>query len=74
MIKKLLLIICAALMLIGCGSEKSSDVAQDVYATIEDDAGRKVILNKKPARVVVTSAGFLEPLHKVGVEMTRFKE
>ena len=69
MIKKVLLIICAALIICGCGSEKVSDVPQEVFATIEDDAGRKVILEKKPARVVVTSASFLEPLHAVGVEI-----
>ncbi len=74
MIKKLLLIIfslllCPISLLTGCGGEKGSDAPQEVFATIEDDAGRKVILNKKPARVVVTSASFLEPLHAVGVEI-----
>ncbi len=69
MFKKILLLICAAMMICGCGGEKVSEAPQEVFATIEDDAGRKVILTKKPARVVVTSASFLEPLHAVGVEI-----
>ena len=73
MLKKFLMIICVAILICGCGEEKISQpvevTQQKIFATIEDDAGRKVILTKKPARVVVTSAGFLEPLHKVGVEI-----
>ena len=73
MIKKLLATICAAAMLMtGCVSEKASppvEVSQEVFATIEDDAGRKIILDKKPERIVVTSAGFLEPLKAVGGEI-----
>ena len=62
----------AGLLMTGCGSEKISapvEVKQEVFATIDDDAGRKIILDKKPARVVVTSASFLEPLHAVGGEI-----
>ena len=71
MIKKFLAAICAASLLItGCGGEKNSapvEVKQaKTFATIEDDLGRKVILQQKPTRIVVTSAGFLEPLHAVG--------
>ncbi|MBQ4495524.1 MAG: ABC transporter substrate-binding protein [Selenomonadaceae bacterium] len=73
MIKKCLsAILIAGLLMTGCGSEKTSapvEVKQEVFATIDDDAGRKVILDKKPARVVVTSASFLEPLHAVGGEI-----
>lgn len=61
--------IAAALLMSGCGSEEnltSVQVSQEVFATLEDDAGRKVVLDKKPARIVVTSAGFLEPLHALG--------
>lgn len=36
------------------------------FATIVDDLGREVTLPKKPERIVVTSASFLEPLHAVG--------
>ncbi len=73
MIKKVfhytLLITLCTLLFSGCGVEKVSDAPQEVFATIEDDAGRKVSLSKKPARVVVTSASFLEPLKAVGGEI-----
>ena len=77
MIKKVfhyaLRITLCALLLTGCGSEKVSEpveVKQEkVFATIEDDVGRKITLEKKPARLVVTSASFLEPLHAVGGEI-----
>ncbi|MBQ6757636.1 MAG: ABC transporter substrate-binding protein, partial [Selenomonadaceae bacterium] len=65
-------ILIAGLLMTGCSSEKTSapvEVKQEVFATIDDDAGRKIILEKKPARVVVTSASFLEPLHAVGGEI-----
>ena len=65
-------ILIAGLLMTGCGEEKVSapvEVKQEVFATIDDDAGRKIILDKKPARVVVTSASFLEPLHAVGGEI-----
>lgn len=71
MTKKILsAILIAGLLLSGCGTEKNSPPAEmeqaQVFATIDDDAGRKVILQQKPTRIVVTSAGFLEPLHAVG--------
>ena len=60
----------------GCGDEKQNDVApapaevrQEFFATITDDAGRTVTLANKPERIVVTSAGFLEPMHEVGCEV-----
>lgn len=73
MLKKFFAALCAAgLLMSGCGVEKSSEpveVSQEVFATITDDAGRKIVLDKKPARIVVTSASFLEPLHAVGAEI-----
>lgn len=71
MTKKLLAAICAAgLLMTGCGAEKNIppvEVEQaQTFATITDDAGRTVPLQQKPTRIVVTSAGFLEPLHAVG--------
>ena len=71
MIKKFFLIICAASLLIsGCGGEKISEPVkveqQKIFAEITDDAGRKIILQSKPTRIVVTSASFLEPLNAVG--------
>ena len=66
-------ILIAGIFLSGCGSEKVSEpveVSQEkIFATIEDDAGRKISLNTKPERIVVTSASFLEPLHAVGGEI-----
>lgn len=63
-------ILVAGLLLTGCGAEKNSsptEVSQaQVFATITDDIGRSVSLAKKPERIVVTSAGFLEPLYAVG--------
>ena len=51
----------------GCGTQGAKEqVASSAFATIEDDLGREVVLEKKPERIVVTSASFLEPLHKVG--------
>ena len=57
------------LLLSGCGSTAGGDSSGsggDVFARFEDDAGRTVTLSKKPERIVVTSASFLEPLHAVG--------
>ncbi len=56
----------------GCGAEKNPqpvEVSQKVFAAIEDDAGRNIVLEKKPSRIVVTSAGFLEPLHALGASI-----
>lgn len=53
----------------GCGTQGAKEQAASsasAFATIEDDLGREVVLGKKPERIVVTSASFLEPLHKVG--------
>ena len=54
---------------VGCGggtpAEKKPGNAA-AFATIKDDLGREVSLAKKPERIVVTSASFLEPLHAVG--------
>ena len=66
-------ILIAGLLLSGCGAEKNSEpveVSQEkIFAAVEDDLGRKISLAKKPERIVVTSAGFLEPLHAVGAEI-----
>ena len=66
-------ILVAGLLLTGCGAEKNSPPAEvsqaQVFATITDDIGRSVSLAKKPERIVVTSAGFLEPLHAVGASV-----
>lgn len=66
-------ILIAGIFFGGCGGEKVSAPAevhqQKIFAEITDDAGRKISLVTKPERIVVTSAGFLEPLHAVGAEV-----
>lgn len=46
--------------------EHGTKAAENYFAVITDDMGREVRLTKKPERIVVTSASFLEPLHAVG--------
>lgn len=55
-----------ALLLTGCGSEQKKAAEQSAFVTVTDDLGRQVELKAKPARIVVTSASFLEPLEAVG--------
>jgi iron complex transport system substrate-binding protein len=51
----------------GCGSQQTaSNTSAQMFAKVQDDLGREVTLEKKPERIVVTSASFLEPLHEVG--------
>lgn len=50
----------------GTHREHGTDSAENHFAVIVDDLGREVRLAKKPERIVVTSASFLEPLHAVG--------
>ncbi len=74
-ILKSLVSICLLSLLLmafaGCGSQQqnaqsSSSAGQENFATIHDALSRDVVLPKKPERIVVTSASFLEPLHEVG--------
>ena len=63
------LIGCMLLIFAGCGGASqgaSSASSSATFATIDDAMGRSVVLEKKPERIVVTSASFLEPLHEVG--------
>lgn len=65
----LLILVCiiSVLALAGCGSSAKESAAGDgSFATFTDAAGREVKLAKKPERIAVTSASFLEPLHEVG--------
>ena len=72
--KRLLLgVLIGSLLLVfaGCGgapqgASSSSTSSSASFATITDAMGRTVVLDKKPERIVVTSASFLEPLHEVG--------
>ena len=70
---KRFVVLCLALLTLlvaaGCGSQASAPQASSgdkVFAVIHDAMGREVTLTKKPERIVVTSASFLEPLHEVG--------
>ena len=55
-----------ALLLTGCGGEQQKAADSSTFVTVTDDLGRQVELKAKPARIVVTSASFLEPLEAVG--------
>lgn len=70
---KRFVVLCLALLTLlmaaGCGSQASAPQASSgdkAFAVIHDAMGREVTLTKKPERIVVTSASFLEPLHEVG--------
>lgn len=58
--------VISVMLITGCGSHKDTAASNNVYAKITDDMGRTVSLQKKPERIVVLSASFLEPLHAVG--------
>ena len=62
-------LLCLLLLLVmaGCGSQQAANnTSAQMFAKVQDDLGRDVNLEKKPERIVVTSASFLEPLHEVG--------
>ena len=67
MLKKIFLLMLLAMVLVGCSEPPPPpDVDPDKpFAILTDQAGRQVIFKVKPERVVVTSAGFLEPLHQL---------
>lgn len=55
------------LLLTACGAPAAENTnAGSAYTTITDDNGRTVTFEKKPERIVVTSASFLDPLYAVG--------
>ncbi len=70
--KRLGCLLCGISMLLssGCGSTADSGkvpaAGEESFCVVEDSGGRSVALKKKPERIVVTSASFLEPLHAVG--------
>ena len=56
-----------ALLLTACGAPAAENTnAGSAYAIVTDDNGRTVTFDKKPERIVVTSASFLDPLYAVG--------
>ena len=62
----LVAVMVLALLLTGCGGEQQKAADPSTFVTVTDDLGRQVELKAKPARIVVTSASFLEPLEAVG--------
>ena len=64
----LTLLMLTLFVLAGCGkrADEEKGSAGAAFATVHDALGRDVTLEKKPERIVVTSASFLEPLHEVG--------
>lgn len=63
----LIISIMLAAVLAGCGARKQAETPTgEIFAEITDVNGRTVKLKKKPERIIVTSASFLEPLHEVG--------
>ena len=63
------LLTALTLALTACGAPATQESPSGSYATITDDNGRTVTFDKKPERIVVTSASFLEPLFAVGGEV-----
>lgn len=61
--------VCAGLLLAtGCGSEtkKPEATKANAYLQLTDDAGRKIVLPKKPERIVALSPSYLEPIDAIG--------
>ena len=67
-ILSMVMVFIFALLVVGCGEDEmyTTTTTREIFNFITDDAGRDVPLDKKPERIVVTSASFLEPLHAVG--------
>lgn len=63
------LALAVALIFTGCGGNSTAVTDSDSFAVIQDDAGREVTLAEKPARIAVTSASFLEPLHALNANI-----
>lgn len=69
---KLIACVCSLLLLTlmaGCGKQEKTEAPGKTkagsYLTLKDDAGRTVVLPKKPERIVVLSTSFLELLYAV---------
>lgn len=69
---KLIACVCSLLLLTlmaGCGKQEKTEAPGNTkagsYLTLRDDAGRTVVLPKKPERIVVLSTSFLELLYAV---------
>ena len=64
----MIMLLIFTLFTVGCGEDEyiTTTTTREIFNLLKDDAGRDVPLEKKPERIVVTSASFLEPLHAVG--------
>ena len=64
----MIMLLIFTLFTAGCGEDEyiTTTTTREIFNLLKDDAGRDVPLDKKPERIVVTSASFLEPLHAVG--------
>ena len=64
------ILLLAAVLAAGCGMPPTrtapGDGAQAGYLTLTDDAGRSVVLQHKPERIVVLAPSFLDLLYAVG--------
>ncbi len=62
-----ILTLMLTLIISGCGEDEmyTHTTTREIFNFMTDSAGRDVVLEKKPERIVVTSASFLEPLHAV---------
>lgn len=70
MYKKLACVFACACLLVsvGCGgnNQKATITQNQVYLQLTDDAGRKIVLPKKPERIVALSPSYLEPIDAIG--------
>lgn len=60
---------CVSLLVsVGCGGDtkKADEQAKSSYAQLVDDSNRKVVLSKKPERVIALSPSYLEFIDAVG--------
>ena len=60
------LLCAAALLVVGCGGkDAAAPAAQGAYLSVTDAAGRRVVLQKKPERVVALSPSFLSMIDAI---------
>ena len=63
----IVMILISIMIFTGCGDDNGNvtTTTREIFYFTTDDLDRNVVLDKKPERIVVTSASFLEPLHAV---------
>ena len=71
--RNIFLLLVLMLALAGCGGVPQEKTPkpdnENPFAVLTDQSNRQVIFKVKPTHFVVTSAGFLEPLHELGAEI-----